>query len=292
MRAQSTIRNMSDTQNTAESASETTLASRSVRALLERHGVPRNKHAAVVSEVLGITYSQGNRRLTTPANWALEELDQLAQHYGETLTKLISMAQFGDMESATLALTSTNLRCQIARGPAVHKPRPGALVATLIDGSWCAAAAEHNLTGQAYDIKFLIAEPTSATSRRVAVLDDHSDDAAKIASYLRAADFEAVEFTTLEQLTSAEAAMPFDGFVLDWIIEKGRTAETVRDLIASIRTRDVQCPIIVLTGQTRNGLADPDDVASAMAKYHFRYFTKPAELQFIAAELTSAFLPR
>jgi len=123
----------------------------------------------------------------------------------------------------------------------------------------------------------------------VAVLDDHLDSAQSIAAYLKTAGFDSHAFASLDRIASALAADPFDGYVLDWIIVKGAVQDTVRDLVATIRSRDAQCPIIVLTGQMRSGVADEMDIAAAMAKYCVKFFEKPASLPIISTALADSF---
>jgi ActR/RegA family two-component response regulator len=272
----------------AASGAEITLAAQCVRALLDRHGVARRKHSAVVTEVLNLSYSQGNRRLTTDATWALEELRLLAEHYGETLTELISLGQADNTMAATVTIGATTVPCRIVRGPAVHRPKNGALVAAMVDSVWQVLPAERNLATQAYDIRRLIIEPSSAVSRRIAVLDDHSDSAQTIAGYLEAAGFDPVKFTSLDQITAATTTDCFDGYVLDWILVKDGVRATVRDLVASIRSRDAHCPIIVLTGEVRTGIADEADIAAATATYRLKFFEKPARLSIISAALAGS----
>ncbi|MBI2770582.1 MAG: hypothetical protein HYX47_13230 [Burkholderiales bacterium] len=270
------------------------LAAVYVRALLERHGVLRSQQSTVVTEILGLSYSQGNRRLTTNASWELEELKALAEHFGESLTELISLGQHEETVDAILVTGATHTPCRVVPGPAVHKPRIGALVLTKVDASWIVQPAEHNLATQAYDFKRLVVEPASATSasrRRIAVLDDHPESAQLIVSFLATVGFEPTAFTDLDRITAAAAAGEFDGYVLDWIIAKDRIHDTARDLVAAIRAHDAHCPIIVLTGQMRNGVADETEIAGAMAKYRLKFFEKPAALPIISAALASSFIP-
>ncbi|VWX61030.1 conserved hypothetical protein [Burkholderiales bacterium 8X] len=276
---------MTDSFPTDAAATPETLAARCVRALLQRHGVARNKHAAVVTEVLGLSYSQGNRRLTTSATWALEELQLLAEHFGETLDQLIAGARSDDLLDAVLLIGSTRVPCRALRGPAVRKPRPGALVMTPGDAGWLVLPASPDLATPAFDVLRLVAEPSSAMNRRIAVLDDHDESAELIVSYLKTAGFDPVAFTRLEQIAAALAISDFDGYVLDWIIVN----DTVRSLVADIRTRDAHGPIVVLTGQMRSGIADESDIATAMTQYRLRFFEKPASMPIIAAALLSSF---
>src|SRR5690242_15615564 len=96
-----------------ETSHDDNLAARCVHALFERHGVPRHKRSTVVTDVLGISYSQSNRRLTTNASWSLEELKALAEHYGETLADLVSLEEHDGVVDATLVIGSFNVACRL-----------------------------------------------------------------------------------------------------------------------------------------------------------------------------------
>ena len=80
------VENRSDT-----FAGDAGLAAQCIGALLTRHGIPKYRFAVTVSEILGLSYSAGNRRLTTNASWSLEELKSVAEHFGETLEELVTL---------------------------------------------------------------------------------------------------------------------------------------------------------------------------------------------------------
>lgn len=268
-----------------------TLGAQLVRSLFERHEVPKHKQAAALAEILELSYSQASRRLSTNASWAVEDFQALAAHYGETLTEFVSMSHLDEMVSAALTIGTTTVPCRLLHGSPLHKPRIGALVATRIDASWFVLPADHNLATQAYDIKRIVIEPSSAISRRIAVLDDHPESARLIASYLESTGFEAVPFTSLDSLAAASATDQFDGYILDWLIGNDALNDTARDLVAVIRSRDAHCPIIILTGQMHTGAVNEADIATAMVKYRLKLFEKPIRLPIIVASLMGSLAP-
>lgn len=88
--------------------------------------------------------------------------------------------------------------------------------------------------------------------------------------------------------TTATATERFDGYVLEWILVEDGVRSTVRDLVAFIRSHDASCPIVVLTGEVRTGIADEADIAAAMAEYRLKFFEKPALLSIISAALAGS----
>lgn len=92
--------------------------------------------------------------------------------------------------------------CGLSIVVAVHRPH-ASLVATKIDSQWVVVIAGRNFDSQVYDIKRLIVELAPATSRRIAVLDDHPDSAQLVVSYLETAGFDTVAFTSLERIAAS-----------------------------------------------------------------------------------------
>lgn len=266
-----------------------TLAVRGLHALFDRHEVPGPKRVSLVGDVLALSYSQANRRLTTSASWTLEELSTLADYYGETLTELVAGIHPDKMVDAIFQLNGTSVPCRVLRGPAVHKPRLGALVTTLVDSIWRVLQVEPNLNTQAYDIERLVIEPTPAAKRRIAVVDDSPKSAETVVEYLKTEGFEPTLFSSLEDIAAASADNEFDGYVLDWILMKDTVPSTARGLIARIRARDAYCPIIVLSGEVRTGVADEKDIAMAVERYRVKFFEKPGKLPIILAALAGSF---
>ncbi|MGN8119157.1 helix-turn-helix domain-containing protein [Labrys sp. 22185] len=263
---------------------EPSLAAQCIRALLERHAIPKHKHSAVVTELLGLSYSAGKRRLTTNAPWSLEELRTLAEHFGESLSDLVTLGEDNAI-SATMIVDSQSFPCRIVKGRNLLPARPGQLVAVQVDSAWQVVVSTPDLSLPAFDVARLMYRSTK-NAPRVAILDDHADTTATILDYLRSIGMDVEGFESLEGIAEAGE---FDGYVLDWVIEKSNRRETVHELIRSIRARDPSCPIIVLTGQMRGGGADEQDIASALARYNLKFFEKPASMPIIAAALASAF---
>lgn len=278
---------MTDENSQPDSTGDESLAARLLRVLFERHGVPKHKQSAVVCEVLGLSYSQGYRRLAQQSSWPVDDLAKLAAHFNETLLDLVTLDD--QSQEGVFLVGAVPQPCYIKAGAPVHAPRPGSLVAVQMDGRWSVVLAEGTLGTQAFDIERLVIRPPTATSRRIAVLDDHPDGAEAIADYLHSQGFQPVAFTSLDDIATALASEHFDGYVLDWIIESATGADTVRALIASIRSRDAFCPIVVLTGQMRGGAADEADIASAVVKYQLKFHEKPASLLLISAALRASF---
>ncbi|MGV1795318.1 helix-turn-helix domain-containing protein [Rhizobium sp. A37_96] len=265
--------------------SEAALAAQCIAALLTRHGIPKYRFAVTISEILGLSYSAGNRRLTTNASWSLEELTRVAEHFGETLQELVTLDNMDSLLDASIVINNHILPCRIHLGTVVGQVPPGTLIAAEIDGSWRVMPAEARSTIPAHTVTRLVMEP-AASQRRVAILDDHSDTAQTIVNYMETAGLEAIAFNDPQALYDQT---DFDAYVLDWIIERDARRQTALELVENIRARNALCPIIILTGQIRTGNADEENIAAALAQHNLKFFTKPASMPILLAALNSSF---
>jgi CheY-like chemotaxis protein len=261
------------------------LAAQCVAALLARNGIPKYRYAVTVSDVLGLSYSAGNRRMTMNSSWSLEELTLIAEHFDETLEGLVAHGKSDKLIDASIVINSHIVPCQVLLGDAVGQVASGTLIATEIDGAWRVLPADARSLIPAYAVNRLVIEPTTS-KRRVAVLDDHADTAQTIVHYMVMAGFEAVAFNDPQAFHDQTE---FDAYVLDWIIERDARRQTALQLVENIRARNSRCPIIILTGQIGTGNASEENIAAAMAQHNLKFFTKPASMPILIAALNASF---
>lgn len=257
-----------------------------VNRLLDRHGIPERKRAAALEKALGLSYQQVRRRLIDESAWTLEELRDLADHFGETLQSLVSDSSSGSTASAVLVTGSLRIPCSVWLGDTPQLARPGPLVATRpTAGEWLVLPAGEAAGVESYEIKRLLIQATTRSARRIAVLDDDRDLAQSIAQYMNEVGLDATAFYTVDDLSKAVSAEPFDGYVIDWLVNK-QSAKTV---IAEIRAQSANCPIVVLTGQMLQGNVDESELSSAAAAYRLQYFEKPVRTSAIMSALELGF---
>jgi len=262
------------------------LATRCVLRLLDRHQVPARQRAAAVEKALGIGYQPARRRLIDEAGWTLEELHTMADHFGESLQSLVAEAQSNSSVPAVLVTGSLRIPCSVWLGDTPQRARPGPLVATRpTAGDWLITPAGDATGVESYEVKRLLIRSDARGARRIAVLDDDRDLAQSIAQYMTEIGLEATPFYAVDDLSRAVAADPFDGYVVDWLVNR----QSARTLIAEIRGRSATCPIVVLTGQMLQGKVDESELASAAAAYRLQYFEKPVRTSAIMSALELGF---
>ena len=266
---------------------EASLAVRCVRALLERHGLPKYRQSAWLAEATGLSYSQAHRRLSGTAPWTLEELERVGALFGETIAQVVALGQ-GEARlpvRGTLALGNANLQCQMWLGDPIQNPRMGSVVALKTAAGWAAVSASEALEGVTYSIDRIEARPAEVTRKLMAVLDDDRDLTDTICEHLNESGYEARPFYESGALLASAKLRRYDGYVIDWIVGE----ESALPLIAALRAQDAACPIIVLTAQVLAGLVNETDIADAVKTFNLGFSEKPVRMSILSAMLSRAF---
>jgi ActR/RegA family two-component response regulator len=267
------------------SADAPSLAVSFLRALMDRHGLPRYRQSAWLADAMGLSYSQAHRRMTGASPWSLEDLAKVAALFDETLSDLVSAGQPHTAVPGVMDVGGARLSCQLWLGDAVDQPRPDSLVAVKTSSGWAAVVAREASEGTTYRIERLEARPLATARKVVAVLDDDEDLTNSIVAHLEASGYDARPFYKTADLLAAAAAQRYDGYVVDWIVGE----RSVLKLIASLRAQDAECPIVVLTAQVLSGVVDEQDIADAVKRYDLVFSEKPVRTSILSATLTRAF---
>src|SRR5678810_489157 len=98
-----------------------TLAVACVRALMERHGLPKYRQSAWLADAMGLSYSQAHRRMTGASPWTLEDLAKVAGLFGETLADAVAATQPGSAVTGTMNVGATAMPCRIWLGDEVDR---------------------------------------------------------------------------------------------------------------------------------------------------------------------------
>jgi ActR/RegA family two-component response regulator len=260
------------------------LAVACVRALMERHGLPKYRQSAWLADATGLSYSQAHRRMTGASPWSLEDLAQVAKLFGETLADVVAAAQAAASVPGTLKVGATGLPCQLWLGEVVEAPSANSVVAVKTSAGWSAVPASEATEGVVYRIERLEAKPASAARKVIAVLDDDQDLTNSICAHFEESGYEARPFYRTPDLLASAAAQRYDGYVIDWIVGEQSTLK----LIGALREQDARCPILVLTAQVLSGVVAEADIADAVKRYDLVFSEKPVRTSILTATLSRA----
>jgi hypothetical protein len=260
------------------------LAVRCVRALLERHGLPKYRQSPWLADALNLSYSQAHRRLSGASPWSLEDLERVGVLFGESLSEVVALAQPSEVIAGVAKFGTATFDCRLWLGERVDRPSPNQVVAVHTSSGWIAVCANEASEETAYAISRLEASPSASTRKTVAVLDDDRDLTNSICAHFVAGGYEARPFYKTADLMGAGEAKRYDAFVIDWIVGESSTLK----LIAELRAQSASCPIIVLTAQVLSGMVDEEEIADAVRKHDLLFSEKPIRMSILSATLTRA----
>lgn len=246
-------------------------------ALLGRHGIPARHQAAQVAQICAISVSQARRKLKG-AVWLFDEVRAVCQHVGARLDDLFpSAVARGAADHAPLApnpapvgkpaphparlhIDGRVLPCQVQLGPVLPTAVPPPLEAVHAEGQWHVG--------------------TEATLAALAPgLPRYAVDA--LSDWLCEAGWRAQAYTRTTELM-APGALQHDAYVIDLILAGGQTSQA---LVERIRADRPQVPIVLLTGQLREGPAPEATLATLLRTQDVVFFEKPVRPTVLMAAI-------
>ena len=265
------------------------LAVRCVRALMDRHGLPKYRQSAWLADAIGLSYAQAHRKMNGGAAWSLEELERVGALLGESLAEVVAPGPPHGSVPATLRVGAARVPCELWVGDAIERPKADLLVAVKSASGWIAmCAAEADAEQPVHAIDRLQARPSAVDRKVIAVLDDDEDLTNSICAHLQDSGYEARAFYKTADLQASLKAQRYDAFIIDWIVGEASTVK----LIAALRTQDAACPIVVLTAQVLAGVVQETEIAEAVANFNFVFAEKPVRMAILSASLARAFAAR
>lgn len=277
------------------SASEETPAAgfvdKCIARMLERAGLQPRQRVTYVAQTLELGYQLARRRMIGETPWTVDEIARLASSCGETLTTLfaddgVAPGLAGTGQAAEFVLGAARISCRIWIGDKAATRRVSPLVAVQpTKDQWLVVLATDAPEAESFEVERVLIQLGNADKQRVAVLDDNEDIAKSIVEYMNGTGIDAQAFFSLDDLMLQVEAKPFDGYVIDWLVDH----QNARSLIAAIRSKDPSCPIVLLTGQLVNGNADESELASIASYYRLTFFEKPVRSSSLLSALRLGF---
>jgi ActR/RegA family two-component response regulator len=268
----------------ASAPAQPSMAVSCVRALMERHGLPKYRQSAWLAEAIGLSYAQAHRRMNGTSPWSLEDLSQVAGLFGESLADLVSLGLPQSSVPGVMNVGSARVACQLWLGETLDRPAPGSVVAVKTSEGWAAVPAAEATDSVVYKIERIEARPVALARKVIAVLDDDEDLTNSICAHFQASGYDARPFYRTADLLAVIGSQQFDAYVIDWIVGEKSTIK----LIGSLRAQDATCPIVVLTAQVLSGVVDEADIADAVKRYGLVFNEKPVRTSILAATLARA----
>ena len=258
--------------------------------MLERAGLQPRQRVNYVATTLELGYQLARRRMIGETPWTVDELARLANSCGETLTSLFADGGATGLirtgKPAEFVLGPVRIPCRVWIGNKAMARMVSPLVAVQpTKDQWLVVPTPDAPEAESFEVERVLIQLANAKKRRVAVLDDNEDIAMSVVEYMNGTGIDAQAFFSLDELMGQVDAKPFDGYVIDWLIDQ----QNARSLIAAIRAKDPSCPIVLLTGQLVNGNADESELASIASYYRLTFFEKPVRTSSLLSALRLGF---
>jgi CheY-like chemotaxis protein len=273
--------------------------------LMTRHGVASRHQATLIAQICAISVSQARRKLRG-AVWLFNEVIAVCRHFGESLDAVFtpealrghpsenSLAHAAALTTypAVLLLDERRVDCDIQLGAiltASHAAESLSLVAThLPSEGWLVASPSCMLrqahTGPQYAVQHLQIRTRQEHARaRIAVLDDDAGSAGALTDWFNELGYRAQAFTHAAQLL-ATSLTAHDAYVIDLILAGGQTSQAV---VEQIRLAQPDAPIVLLTGQLRDGTASEATLSTILRTQGVTFFEKPVRPAVLTAAIQS-----
>jgi CheY-like chemotaxis protein len=279
--------------------------------LMARHGVHSRQQATLVAQLCQLSISQARRKLKG-AVWTFDEVTALCRHFGQGLDAVFATPVFlpgsGGVDPsgvahggqaahttsasypATLYLDDVELDCEVRLGALRTQGGSPALLATLhpIRG-WMVGSttrlAKESAHSPRYDVDQLhMRVPEEPPLARIAVLDDDRGSADALADWFNELGYQADSYQSAEALLDTPG-VSHDAYVVDLILAGGQTSQA---LVQRIRSEQPEAPIILLTGQLRDGTASEATLATILRTQGVTFFEKPVRPAVLTAAIQSS----
>ena len=125
-------------------------------------------------------------------------------------------------------------------------------------------------------------EPQAAA--RIAVLDDDESAAQALVDWFEQLGYVAQGYTRADELEQ-DLPQGFDAYVLDLVLAGGQTSQA---LVERIRRQQPEAPIVLLTGQLRDGKASESTLAALLRTHRLAFFEKPVRPVMITAAIQNS----
>lgn len=290
------IDQLANTASSIEDSFSHELAQRIGRLLAQR-GTPSHQQASLLTRLCGLSPSQARRKLQGAA-WSFAEVLAVARYANISLDDLSSQALGEDPLTARQSSTWLDVTIRLGSFSGNGEVRLGAmagdecdrnaLVAFQTANGWEVACLK-DLDVKGSDESFFLVEEMlvrapQANVRHIAILDDDHLLAATLTEWFNEAGFKASSFES-DALLLAEDLSTFDGFIVDYLLGRNSSQET----ISAIRREMPTAPILLLTGKLRDGEVSESELLAVLRTSNVTFFEKPVRPGVLAATLLRNF---
>lgn len=248
-----------------------------IREALTAQGIPLKRQIKTIANILGIHYTTSHQKFTGLQSWTHEQLKKISQEFSIPLDALTEPDEVKEW-NAILILESKVQRCKAQiEEKVVDSEDEAALVATKEKETWTITSYSEADSGK---IKYKVNSIKIMPPPMIAALDDDPSIPKIIATQFAKKGMKVDVFFDEESLLNKIEKNSYEGYVLDWMIDKRKTAEKI---ISNIRKNDYVNPLIViLTGEISTEAVNESDLARMVEMYNVLVLEKPASIKLLS----------
>lgn len=256
-------------------------------------GIPRHKHTSHLAKVLGVTITHANRKMKGVSSWESSQLEKVTQYLGVSLSDLFKMVEgsIEDTHTGKYIFNKEEIEGEIVFSTDTERTYS----AVKINDQWHIFKTEDIEGNDIYEesrqgvMRFVVQSGTRDKSKpRIALLDDDKEILTTTAELLMKGPYKIDTFMKREDLFEKIKNNPYDGYILDWIVND----KSAYDICKTIReSRKPHAMIIILTGQTGDFI--DQEIAEAFNDFDILgFYNKPLRIATIQVNIDKYFRNR
>jgi CheY-like chemotaxis protein len=250
--------------------------------LLDRYGIPLRQRNNTLAQLLDLHYTSVQKKMNGQKTWTREQLLKICHHFAEPPSALMD-SDMHSRSNAVLRIGARPQRCLVSVGEVLAQPKRENLVAVRRGDMWVVVSGTHTPVDTPC---YRVLNIETLAAPRIASLDDDPEIPRIISEVFEQKGLNVWQFTQAEALLSAMRTEKFDGYVIDWVLSAGQTAEAI---VATLRHEFSNAvPIVILTGELETHRVDESDLSRMVEMYQVSVHEKPARLSILASMVFEA----
>lgn len=242
--------------------------------LLNNKGIGERKYASTLASILGLQYNSAKQKLDGKRGITLQEVKSIFRYFNQPFNG-------NKIHNCIFIMNNIHKRCNI---DVSNCPRDledeTTTYAVKIDDLYIINSSKTESKDVA---KFKVETIDFLPAPKIAILDNNNDILELMGKIVKRYGVDPDAFTTTEDILYAMENVKYEAYILDWLLDFGKTPE---DVIIKIREKHgIDCPIIILTGQVNNF---EKSISEMILKHDVQLIEKPAKPFIISSLLLSS----
>lgn len=242
--------------------------------LLNNKGIIERKYASTLATILGLQYNSAKQKLDGKRGITLQEVKSIFRYFNQPFDG-------NKIHNCIFIMNNIHKRCNINVSDfPVDLKEEATSYAVKIDDLYIINSSQ---TEDKEVEKFKVEAIDFLPAPKIAILDNNNDILELMGKIVKRYGVDPDVFTTTEEILHAMENTKYEAYILDWLLDFGKTPEEV--IIKIRETQELYCPIIILTGQVNHF---EKNISEMILKYNVQLIEKPAKPFIMSSLLLSS----